>query len=79
MPLHLDSLTEDSSPEILSWILQEELQKVDEAFAQSSKIHFLASRPLQDARTSRKIGKYVFTFFANQKSEGMRFWISILS
>lgn len=69
MPLHLDSLMENSSPEILSWILQEELQNVDDAFAQSNKVYFLGSRPLQDVSTNRKIGKYVFTLFSNRKEQ----------
>ena len=65
MPLHLEALTEQNSSEILAWILQEELQSVNDAFAQSNKRYFLGTTPLIDKRTGKQIGKYVFTFYSN--------------
>lgn len=65
MPLHLEALTEQNSTENLSWILQEELQSINDAFAQSNKRYFLGSTPLIDQKTGAEIGKYVFTFFSN--------------
>ncbi len=65
MPLHLESITEHVSSEMLAWILQEELKSINDAFAQSNKRYFLGSTPLTDKKTGKQIGKYVFTFFAN--------------
>ncbi|MBQ4061645.1 MAG: hypothetical protein IJD14_02180, partial [Christensenellaceae bacterium] len=60
MPLHLEALTEQNSPEILAWILQEELQSINDAFAQSNKRYFLGTTPLVNQKTGKEIGKYVF-------------------
>ncbi|MGN1083187.1 MAG: hypothetical protein ACI4SJ_06545 [Candidatus Avispirillum sp.] len=65
MPLHLEALTNQNSSETLAWILQEELQNINDAFAQSNKRYFLGSTPLIDKKTGKQIGKYVFTFFSN--------------
>ena len=65
MPLHLKALTEQNSSKILAWILQEELQSSNDAFAQSNKRYFLGTTPLVDKKTGKQIGKYVFTFFSN--------------
>lgn len=69
MPLHLEALTEKNHPELLSWILQEELQSIDDAFAQSGKRYFLGTTPLVDKKKGREIGKYVFTFFSNMEQK----------
>ena len=65
MPLHLEALTEKKHPELLSWILQKELQSINDAFAQSNKRYFLGTTPLVDKKKKQEIGKYVFTFFSN--------------
>lgn len=65
MPLHLEALTEQNSSEILAWILQEELQSINDAFVQSNKRYFLGTTPLVNQKTDKEIGKYVFTFFSN--------------
>lgn len=65
MPLHLEALTEQQSSEILAWILDKELQKINDAFAQSNKCYFLGATPFVDKNTGKQIGKYVFTFFSN--------------
>lgn len=65
MPLHLEALTEKKHPELLSWILQTELQSINDAFAQSNKRYFLGTTPLVDKKKRQEIGKYVFTFFSN--------------
>ena len=69
MPLHFEALTEKMHSTLLSWILQEELERVNDAFAQSNKQYFLGSAPLVDKKTGREIGKYVFTFFNNTEQE----------
>lgn len=67
MPVHLNSLTDKNIQKLFGWILQEELQKINDAFAQRDKTYFLGSTPLVDKKTDKEIGKYVFTFFSNLK------------
>lgn len=69
MPLHLEALTEKDTPEILSWILGEELQSINDAFAQSNKRYFLGSTPLRDKKSGKEIGKYVYTIFSNLEKQ----------
>ncbi len=69
MPLHLEALTEERTSETLTWILQKELQSINDAFAQSNKRYFLGSTPLTDKKTGKEIGKYVFTFFNNVEQQ----------
>lgn len=69
MPLHLESLTNDKSPAILAWILQEELQKINDAFSKGDSKYFLGSINLWNQRTGHSIGKYVFTFFSNTEEQ----------
>lgn len=65
MPLHLEAITDKNSSDTLAWILQKELQSINDAFAQNNKRYFLGTTPLVNQKTGEEIGKYVFTFFSN--------------
>ena len=69
MPLHLDSIMNDTSSEAFAFIAQTELQAIDDAWAENSKIHFMGSKDVVDAKSGKQIGKYVFTFFSNIKKK----------
>ncbi len=64
MPMRLEALTERETDKIFSWIVNNELQEGDDVFARRDGRFFLASRPIRDAGSGDRIGKYVFTFSA---------------
>lgn len=71
MPLHLEAITEHETNEIFTWILQDALQNVNDAFAtqKDGKTYALASYPLYDTTTGSEIGKYVFTIYSNLEEQ----------
>ncbi len=69
MPLRLDALTDKNTTEIFTWILQEALNNIDDAYAKQGKKCFLGSSKLYDGITKDIIGRYVFTFFINEQQK----------
>lgn len=67
MPLRLDALLKDDSPDILSWMLGVGLQNPEDIFASKDGQYLHMSNALMDAKTNTQVGRYIFTIFLDTK------------
>ncbi len=67
MPVHLNSITNKNGTEIFAWILQNQLNECEDAFATRDKAYFHCSKDIVDVTCQKKIGEYVFTIRENLK------------
>lgn len=69
MPLHLNSITNDSqNSEILAWMLQEGMDKCDSIFITEDQKYFHIRCKIEDRLTGDAIGKIVYTLLHGDKA-----------
>jgi len=61
MPIHFNSITNDSPSSAFAWMMQEPLQKADEAVVSEDKKHIHCASTFKDALTDIPIGKFIYT------------------
>ena len=70
MPLHFNAMTNDSQDtELLAWVLQSALHDSEGVFATEDGRHIQLAKRMQDEKTGRTIGKFVFTLFRNEEEK----------
>ncbi len=72
MPLRLDAIMSDPSSDVLAWLLEKELQSVDDAFATKDGRYLYLSNTFLDTRTHTSIGRYVFTLFRDEEHKALQ-------
>lgn len=69
MPLHLNSITNDSqNSELLAWILQEGMNKCDSIFITGDQKYFHIRCNIEDRLSGDAIGKMVYTLLHGDKA-----------
>ena len=69
MPLHLNSITNDSqNSEILAWMLQEGMDRCDSIFVTEDQKYFHIRSNIEDRLTGESIGKIVYTLLHGDKA-----------
>lgn len=71
MPLRLDAIMKNQSSAVMAWLLEQEFQSVDDAFATEDGRYFHVSKTFLDTRTDTPIGRYVFTLFRNEERKAL--------
>ncbi len=72
MPLHLNSITNDSqNSELLAWLFDHELQNAELAFASEDKKYIHLTRFINDNKNGERIGKFVFTLMNDEKAKSL--------
>lgn len=71
MPLHLDTITQDTDSKIFAWILQTGSQEANEVYATPDQKYILTRTPLIDNYTNDEIGKIVFTIHLNNEAKAL--------
>ena len=72
MPLHLNSITNDSqNADFLAWLLQDELNAADAVFATEDGGFIHLGKGLFDAKTGEALGRYIFTLQKNDERKAL--------
>ena len=70
MPLHLNSITNDSqNTEVLAWILQTAINESTGVFCTEDKQYIHMANVICNEKTGNPIGRFVFTLFCNQAEQ----------
>ena len=69
MPLHLESITNKESSGIFAWILQNQLNECEDAFATKDKLCAHCSKDIVDKVSQEKVGEYIFTIKTNLEKQ----------
>ena len=72
MPLHLNSITNDSqNRDVLTWLLYNAIHESTGAFITENKRYSHLTNLIRDQRTGKTIGRFVFTLFQNEAEKRM--------
>lgn len=70
MPLHLNSITNDShNTDLISWILHSAINSSSGVFFTEDKKYFHLAKLIHDERTGKEIGRFIFTLFYNENMQ----------
>lgn len=72
MPLRLDAIMNDRSSDVLTWLLEKELQSANDVFATRDGRYLHISSIFSDAKTHTPIGRYVFTLFQDKERKALQ-------
>lgn len=62
----------DRSSDVLTWLLEKELQSADDVFATKDGRYLHISSIFSDAKTHTPIGHYVFTLFQDKERKALQ-------
>ena len=72
MPLHFNAMTNDAqNTKMLAWLLQSALHDSEGVFATADGQYIQLAKRMENEKTGKPIGKFVFTLFRHQEKKAL--------